>query len=202
MTQNPSSSTESTPSPTGRSSRRHVGTDIALIAGFAAFLAVCAQFALPFGVNGVPFSLQPLAVLLTGAVLGSRRGALAVLLYLAIGAIGFPVFANGTGGLGPFSGPTVGYLISFPIAAFIIGFAVERAGVRQRPAAILVGGLLAVATTWLIGAAGVAAVVGTAYGPTLKATAVYLPGDLLKLAVAGVIAVAVHRAFPLLLDRR
>lgn len=190
---------------TTTSTRSSLGTDIALIATFAAFLAVCAQFALPFGVNGVPFSLQPLAVLLTGAVLGARRGFAAVGLYLVVGAAGLPVFANGTAGLAPFSGPTVGYLVSFPLAAALIGAATEFSPWRHRhtglAASLVVGGLLAVAATWFIGAAGVSLVLDTPYAGTLKATAVYLPGDAVKLAVAIVVALTVHRAFPTLVRR-
>src|SRR5690606_1810038 len=68
--------------------RSNVATDVAMIAVVAAFIAVCAQFALPFSVNGVEFSLQVFAVLLCGAILGARRGLLAVVLYLVIGAAG------------------------------------------------------------------------------------------------------------------
>lgn len=181
--------------------RSTLGTDIALIATFAAFLAVCAQFALPFGINGVPFSLQPLAVLLTGAVLGARRGFAAVGLYLIVGAAGLPVFANGTAGLAPFSGPTVGYLISFPIAAAVIGAAAEFSPVRLRAVGLVLGGLIAVAITWVVGAAGISIVLDTPYWGTFKSTAVYLPGDAAKLAIAVVVALAVHRAFPALLRR-
>lgn len=184
------------------STRSTTTIDIALIATFAAFIAVCAQIALPFGVNGVPFSLQPLALFLTGAVLGSRRGLLAVLLHLVVGAAGLPVFANGTGGLAPFSGPTVGYLISFPIATFVLGFVVERSPVRMRAAAIAVGGAAAIAITWALGTFGVSQVAGSPFGATLKATAVYLPGDAIKLVIAGIVALAVHRAFPTLLPAR
>src|SRR5690606_30387268 len=66
------------------------------------------------------------AVLLCGAVLGSSRAFLSVLLYLSVGAIGLPVFSGGAAGLAPFAGPTVGYLVSFPLAAWLTGLFVER----------------------------------------------------------------------------
>src|SRR5690349_12914946 len=72
--------------------------DTGLILGFSAFLGLCAQISFPIPFTPVPITLQTLAVLLTGAVLGSKRGVLAMLVYLAEGAIGFPVFAGGTGG--------------------------------------------------------------------------------------------------------
>ena len=109
-----------------RTPTRSTGTDIALIAGFAALIAVCAI--LPaINVSGpVPITLQTFGVLLTGAVLGARRGFLAVVLYLVVGAAGLPVFSGGTGGTAVFTGPTVGYLIGFPLAAACCGFLVSR----------------------------------------------------------------------------
>lgn len=184
-----------------RRNRLDVLRDIALVATFAAFIAVCAQFSLPAWVNGVPFSLQPFAVLLAGAVLGSRRGFLAVLLYLVVGAVGLPVFAGGTGGVSAFTGPTWGYLVSFPIAAFLIGLAVELTPARFRVGAILVGGLLGVGATWVIGSFGISRVAHLPYHAALTGAAAYLPADIVKLAIAGVIALSVHRAFPGLLGR-
>src|SRR5690606_27912002 len=99
----------------------------ALIAAFAALIAVCSMLpAINVGAGLVPITLQTFAVILTGAVLGAKRGFLAALLYLAIGAVGLPVFANGGGGLALFAGPTVGYLISWPFAAALTGAIVER----------------------------------------------------------------------------
>src|SRR6476661_5305441 len=112
--------------PPSARARRNTGTDIALIAGFAALIAVCAILPSINVAGPVPITLQTFGVLLTGAVLGARRGFLAVLLYLVIGAAGLPVFAGGSAGLGVFSGPTVGYLVGFPLAAGCCGFVVER----------------------------------------------------------------------------
>src|SRR5690554_4560101 len=107
--------------------QRNVARDIALIAGFAALIAACALLpAIYIGAGLVPITLQTFGTMLAGAVLGSRRGLLAVLLYLAIGAIGLPVFAGGAAGLAPFAGPTVDYLIGMPLAAWLCGFMVER----------------------------------------------------------------------------
>ena len=113
--------------------------------GGAALVAVCAQISLPF--QPVPLTLQTLAVLLVGAALGSRRGAAALLTYLAAGAAGLPVFAGGmgsllsakTGGLTP----TFGYLIGFVLAAGLVGYLCERFAADRTPlgtaAAMLVG---------------------------------------------------------------
>jgi len=181
-------------------------TDLALVAVFAALVAVCSVVAaLPFGVNGVPVTLQLFGVFLAGAVLGPVRGFLAVALYLAVGAVGVPVFAGPVGGLAPFAGPTAGYLVSFPLVALVVGLAVPRAraaGLAVTTAGVLVGGLVGEVVCWLVGALGIALYSDTPYLPTVKATAVYVPADLVKLVLAAVVAAAVHRAFPQLLARR
>jgi len=181
--------------------RSNVATDVALIAVFAAFIAVCAQFALPFSVNGVEFSLQPFAVLLTGAVLGARRGFLSVVLYLVLGAAGLPVFLHGGSGVGQFVGATGGYLLTFPLVAFLTGLAAERFSGPRRLPAIIVGGLLGIAVNWLAGAVSVSLFYSTPYIGTVKTLAAFLPADVIKLAIAAVVATAVHRAFPQLLGR-
>lgn len=181
-------------------------TDLALVATFAALVAVCAVVAaLPFGVNGVPVTLQLFAVFLAGAVLGATRGFLAVALYLALGAVGLPVLAGGQAGLAPFVGVTAGYLWSFPFVALVVGLAVERAraaGVAVTAAVVVAGGLVGEALCWFAGSAGIALYADTPFWTTVKGAAVYVPADLVKLAAAAVVAAAVHRAFPQLLARR
>ena len=106
--------------------RSRTTTDIALIAGFAAIIAVCAILPSLKVAGPVPITLQTFGVLLAGAVLGSKRGFLAVSLYLVVGLAGLPVFSGGGAGPGVFAGPSVGYLIGFPLAAGLCGFIVER----------------------------------------------------------------------------
>ena len=97
------------------------------ILSFTILTAVSAQISIP--VKPVPFTLQTLMVGLSGAFLGAKRGAYSQLLYLLLGAIGLPVFAptpDGFYGFASLIGPTGGYLLAFPAAAFIAGFIVER----------------------------------------------------------------------------
>ncbi|MCL8252289.1 biotin transporter BioY [Aeromicrobium fastidiosum] len=180
-------------------------TDLALIATFAALIAVCAvSAALPFGVNGVPVTLQLFGIFLAGAVLGARRGFLAVVLYLVVGAAGLPIFAGGTSGVAPFTGVTGGYLFAFPFAALIVGLAVERAhrrSVAVTAGVVLAGGVVAEALVWVVGATGIALYADTPWGTTVTSSFAYVPADLAKLAAAAVVAAAVHRAFPALLSR-
>ena len=93
---------------------------------FAALTAAVAWFKIPLPFTPVPITLQTLAVLLSGAVLGSYYGALSMIIYLIVGAIGLPVFAGGSSGIGVLLGPTGGYLLSYPIASFVIGKMLEK----------------------------------------------------------------------------
>lgn len=85
------------------------------------FIAICSQISVPHYFSPVPFTLQTFAIAMTGWMLGSKRGALAVLAYLLEGAMGFPVFAHGSAGIAVFMGPTGGYLIGFMLGAMASG---------------------------------------------------------------------------------
>lgn len=97
------------------------------IVSFSILTAFAAQIAVP--VQPVPFTMQTFMVLLAGAFLGARNGALSQILYLTMGVIGLPVFAqtpDGLIGIARIFGPTGGYLLSFPLAAFIVGYFIEK----------------------------------------------------------------------------
>ena len=93
------------------------------IFSFSLLTAVSAQIAVP--VQPVPFTLQTMMVLLSGAFLGARDGAYSQIIYVFCGGIGLPIFANGSMGIAVLFGPTGGYLLAFPVAAFLVGFLVE-----------------------------------------------------------------------------
>jgi len=186
--------------------RRNTGTDIALIAGFAALIAVCAILPSINVAGPVPITLQTFGVLLTGAVLGARRGFLAVLLYLVVGAAGLPVFAGGSSGLGVFSGPTVGYLVGFPLAAGCCGLLVERLPRRAIQTSVpliflagLVGSALFIHT---LGMAGLVWRLDISWAAAFDIDKVFWLGDVIKNVAMAVVATAVHRAFPDLLPAR
>lgn len=188
-----------------RPRRRSTATDLALVATFAALLAVC-SVAPGFSLGPAAITLQTFAVLLSGAVLGANRGFLAVTLYLAVGAIGMPVFSGGSAGLAPFAGPTVGYLISFPLAAWLIGFIVERLP-RKRvatsiPLIFLAGVAANLALIHTLGPIGLAWRADMPVGQAFVFDLAFWPGDLLKTLLAAVVATAIHRAFPALLPPR
>ena len=186
-------------------SRRMPARDLALVATFAALIAVLGipGMLLLFG-NAVPITMQTLGVMLAGSVLGWRRGALAVIVFLALVAAGLPLLAGGRGGLAVFATPAAGYLIAWPLGAAVTGWLVERRlpsyPVPWGLTANVVGGILVV---YLVGIPVQAAVTGTS---TLLATAVtalvFLPGDLLKALVATSVAAGVHRGYPAVTPRR
>jgi len=190
--------------------------DLALIGTGAALLVVCSLVSIPIGPSGAPITLQTFAVLLLGAVLGSRKGALAVLLYLAVGFAGLPVFAGATGGPATFAKVTVGYLLAFPVAAWLTGVLVEQAarrgwtvraltGVRRFVAPAAVVALAGVLGTVVVYAAGVpvlSARLGMSLAEGLAINNAFIPFDLVKIALVAVVAPAVHRAYPDLLGRR
>ncbi len=106
--------------------RGRVGVEATLVLGASALIAIAAQVAIPLPFTPVPLTLQPLAVLLIGIVLGSRRGAAAAALYLIEGLSGLPVFAQGHSGPFWLISATAGYLWSYPFAAFVAGWFSER----------------------------------------------------------------------------
>ena len=98
--------------------------NLCLIGLFTAVISIMAQIVIPMPF-GVPFTMQTFAITLAGIILGSKNGAIASIIYVMLGAIGLPVFANFTGGWQSIVGPTGGFLLSFPIMASIIGLGTE-----------------------------------------------------------------------------
>jgi biotin transport system substrate-specific component len=95
------------------------------------FVATLAQVKIPLPFTPVPLTGQTFAVLLVGATLGSTRGVLSMVLYIALGAFGLPVFAGGASGWAYLSGATLGYLIGFAVGAYVIGLLAERGRERN-----------------------------------------------------------------------
>jgi biotin transport system substrate-specific component len=187
--------------------RRHsTTTDIALIAAFAALISACAYVgAIPVGGAGVPITLQTFGVMLAGCVLGPVRGFLAVSLYLLLGAIGLPVFAEHSAGLGVFSGPSAGYLYSFPIAAALGGFLVKYVAGARRTRALWVFLCSITASVLVIhpmGIAGMKLYFDVSWADAVSYDTPFWIGDILKTTLVALIAAEVHRAFPQLLRRR
>jgi biotin transport system substrate-specific component len=186
------------------------GTDLALIAVFAALTAASVAVPpIPAGnILGVPITLQTMIVALAGLVLGGSRAAAAVGLYVLLGLVGLPIFAGFQGGLGVLAAGSAGYLLSFPFTAALIGFLAGMILRRSSKVGTMTTVLLflaATAGTLLTHALGVAGMMingQLALPAALVADLPFIPGDLVKNAVAAAIALSLHKAFPDLLRRK
>jgi biotin transport system substrate-specific component len=174
--------------------------DLALVAAFAALIAVLGLPGAfqPLG-SSVPITLQTLGVMLAGSLLGWKRGALSVIVFLVLVAAGLPLLAGGRGGLGVFASPSVGYLIGWIFGAAVIGLLVQarlpRYSIWWTGLANVVGGI---GVVYLFGVPVVALFFGKGIA-ALTAIFVYLPGDVVKVIIATVVAAGVHRAYPQML---
>ena len=156
-----------------------------LVIVFSLFIAACAQFTIHIG--PIPITGQTFAVLLTGMLLGSRLGAAAVIAYLIEGAIGLPFFAGGGAGLVRFLGPTAGYLVAFPAAAFIVGAFAEHGWDKRYPTAVAAMAIGS-AIIFLGGWAWFAILTNTAPVAAFKlAVLPFLLGDVIKIALGAAV---------------
>jgi len=170
---------------------------VALFAAIVAVLGVVPPIAVP--VVPVPITAQTLGVMLAGSVLGARRGGLALLLFLAVVAVGAPVLSGGHGGLGVFVGPTAGYLYSWPIAAFVIGGLTQlfwrRFNTAYAFAANVIGGIVVI---YAIGVPFTSLYADVPLGTSFVGSFAFLPGDLVKAFIAALVADGVRRAYPVI----
>jgi biotin transport system substrate-specific component len=202
------SKTETTVKTSKRTERRRWnGTDLGLIAVFAALVAGAALVpGLALNGFGVPITFQTLAVMLTGLVLGPARGFAAVGLYTLLGLAGLPIFSQGRSGLGILAGPSAGYIIAFPIAAGVVGWLATIVIRRTTKARALWFFLSATATSIVfvhtLGVIGIAMNSKATLEQAFVSDLVFYPGDIIKNILAAGIAVALHRAFPDVLVRR
>src|ERR1043166_7603830 len=123
---------------------------VGLVIGFSLLMALSAQIVIPVG--AVPYTGQTFIVLLAGALLGSRLGAISVVVYLLEGAIGLPFFSGGHGGIVHLMGPTRGYLNTFSVAAFITGAFADHGWDRKfisAAAAMAIGSVVIMLSGWL-----------------------------------------------------
>jgi biotin transport system substrate-specific component len=156
--------------------------DAALVAGFSLLIALSAQVAVPLPFTPVPVTLQTFAILLTGCLLGSRRGALAAAAYVAEGSLGLPFFSGGTGGIAHLMGPTGGYLGGCVAAAFVAGLLSER-GLAKSPAGLLLTLIAADLAVFIPGVIWLGAFTGAGKAVSLGFVP-FVAGDALKIAAA------------------
>lgn len=158
---------------------------VSLAVAFSLLTALAAQIVIPVG--PVPITAQTFAVLLTGALLGSRLGAMAMIVYLVEGASGLPFFYGGHGGITHLLGPTGGYLIAFPAAAFITGAFAENGWDKRfysAVAAMAVGSIVILLAGW----AWFSILMHTAPIAALKLSVMpHIAGDIIKILLAAAV---------------
>ncbi|MHC5796298.1 biotin transporter BioY [Lacisediminihabitans sp. FW035] len=177
--------------------------DISRIAVFAAILAVLGiPGAIPVFGGAVPITAQTLGVMLAGAILGSWRGAAAVAVFEVLVLVGLPLLSGGRGGIAVFAGPSVGYLLGWIIGAFVVGL-IARPGDRKpgwwRTAiGTFAGGIVVV---YALGIPLQSLITGLPLAQTALTSAVFLPGDILKVVVATIVTLALWKAYPRAFER-
>jgi biotin transport system substrate-specific component len=160
--------------------------DIVLIVGGSLLIGLSAQVAVPLPFSPVPVTGQTFAVLMTGALLGARRGSVCVLVYLVQGIAGLPVFAAAPkAGPAVLLGPTGGYLIGFIVAAYLTGLLAER-GWDRRVITTILAMAAGNAAIYLCGLIWLSMIVG-AKAAVVTGVLPFVAGDLLKIALAAVI---------------
>lgn len=158
--------------------------DVGLVLAGTAVMILGSRVAIPLPGNPVPFTLQTLAVLLVGGALGMRRGALSAGLFLALGVVGLPVFADSRGGLSVVLGATGGYLVGFLLAAAVVGRLAELGWDRRLGGSIGMNALGA-ASIYLVGVPWLAVSAQIPLGEAIGLGLVpFLVGDLIKMLVA------------------
>ena len=171
--------------------------DVVLIALFAALIAILGLIPQITLISGVPITAQSLGIMLCGTVLGAKRGALAVLLFLFLVAIGLPLLSGGRGGFGVFFGPTVGFLIGFPIAAFVAGVIVERSSTLDLKWSAMLGAFLGgIVALYIPGIIGMSVVLEKSLTVATGYALPFIPGDIIKVVLAGFLTAAIAKARP------
>jgi biotin transport system substrate-specific component len=158
----------------------------AAVAFAVALTAAAAQFTVPVPFTAVPFTLTPLVVLLTGAALGSRLGAAAQMAYLALGVAGLPVFAPNLmlpPGAARLIGPTGGYLLSYPVAAFLTGYLAERGWDRYFLSSVAAM-LLGLGMIYTGGVASMVLYTGSVWTAIYQGVLPFVLADLVKVLMA------------------
>ena len=173
---------------------------LALVSLFSALMAVFGlipKIDLPLG---VPITLQTLGVMLAGCLLGPRRGLQAMLLFLAAVALGLPLLSGGRGGFGVFMAPSAGYLLAWPLGAWVTGMlmatlpaSTPRSSAASAFAASALGGLL---TVHACGVVGLVQIASLSWTQAFFGTLVFVPGDLIKCGVCALVVHTVARGLP------
>ncbi|WP_230198819.1 biotin transporter BioY [Massilibacterium senegalense] len=173
--------------------------DITLIALFAALMAIGANVTSYITVGAVPLSLQPFFAVLAGALLGRKRGAIAMIIYLLIGLIGVPVFAQFDAGVKAIIGPTGGFILAFPFVSYFTGLIIEK-GNSNKLMTFMVASFVGLIITYVIGTTHLWLSLNYVIGKEMSYTAAwigmasFIPKDIIFTILAGVLSPRIYRA--------
>lgn len=160
--------------------------ELTLIGLMAAVMCIMGPFSIPLPFSPVPISLTNFAIYLAVYVLGMKRGTISFLVYLALGAVGLPVFSSFSGGLAKLAGPTGGYLIGFIFLALIQGFLMEK--FEYKTAYTVLGMVLGTLVCYAFGTVWLAGQLNLTFTAALGVGVIpYLPGDTVKIILAAII---------------
>ncbi|WP_309666739.1 biotin transporter BioY [Tabrizicola sp.] len=168
-------------------------THIALFAALIAVLGLVPKIDLA---AGVPITAQSLGVMLCGTILGARRGALAVVLFLVLVAAGLPLLSGGRGGLGVFASPSVGFLLGFPVAALVAGWVMQRTTLSPGLAATAGAVIGGIGVLYVFGIIGMSVMLDKSLTEASYLAIAFLPGDAVKAVLAGMITQSLARMRP------
>ena len=163
--------------------------DICSIAIMTAITVVMAQISIPMPM-GVPMTMQTFAITLAGVILGSKKGGLSILVYVLLAAIGVPVFAGFSGGVQNLIGPTGGFIISFPIMAYVIGLGVEH---RKKKGMFVLMLILGTVLNYVIGVAMFCIIMNSSVMTGITACVLpFIPTAIIKAVVAALLGLQIR----------
>lgn len=166
-------------------------TNIALLAAVMAVLGFIPPIALPF--TPVPITLQTLGVLLAGGLLGAKRGGLSLLVFLVIVAVGVPLLSGGRGGFSVFAGPSAGFLISWPITAFVVGYLLSQFKTLRIRNILFINLTVGIFLIYLIGVPVQAFMMNITVLAAAKMSLIFIPGDIIKASIASYLVYKLNR---------
>ena len=168
---------------------------IALFAALTAALGLMPPISFA-GLALPPITAQSLGVMLAGSIAGARRGGLAMVLFVALVAVGLPLLAGGRGGLGVFAGASGGFLLAWPISAAVIGFLIGKSsGAGFLPMALKIG-FGGIIVMYAVGIPWMALVAGLPLTKAFTIMLAYVPGDIVKVILATIVTRGIRRAYP------
>lgn len=159
--------------------------ELCTIGIFAAMISIFSPISIPMP-YGVPMTLQTLIIPLTGVILGKKRSALAATVYILLGAFGLPVFSSYTGGLGIILGPTGGFILSFPLMAFVSGIGAERGGIFRLFLGLLAGTLINYLCGMVVYSFVMAKDMYTAF---ITSVLPFIPVTIIKIILSGILGI-------------